>query len=124
MGSSSANGGLPGSNAWAVSSRYTGTSAGTSEPTPEISPGAPLFGAIVQSIRAAGIGASPESSTPFDRYVCDGRCGSNGPNVGNVKSSQIREKGPERAILTAEDAVVHGIEALIDREDPTLRLVP
>ena len=67
---------------------------GDNEPTPEMSVAAPEFGAIAQSTRAAGIGASPESSVPFDSSVCCGRSGSNGPNVGFVKFCHTRENGP------------------------------
>jgi hypothetical protein len=59
-----------------------------------MSPGAPLFGAIVQSSRAAGMGASPWSSTPFESSVCEGRCGSNGPRVGFVNPCHTRENSP------------------------------
>ena len=44
--------------------------------------------------RAAGIGASPESTEPFDNSVCCGRSGSNGPKVGSVKFCHTRENGP------------------------------
>ena len=50
-------------------------------PTPQMSPGRPLFGAIAMSTRAAGIGASPASTLPSGSSVSPGRCGSNGPFV-------------------------------------------
>src|SRR5215207_2977134 len=64
------------------------------EPTPEMSPGAPLFGEMMKLINAEGIGASPLSRTPSDSNVSDGRCGSNGPIVGLVKSCHTRENAP------------------------------
>ena len=39
-----------------------------------------------ESIRAEGIGASPASILPSDRYVLAGRVGSNGPTVGGSDS--------------------------------------
>src|SRR5262249_18954370 len=55
---------------------------------------APEFGAIAQSTRAAGIGASPASNTPLLNNVCDGRSGSNGPNLRAAKACHTRENSP------------------------------